>query len=238
MEFPKVFYHGTTGDIALAALRDGIKPGVDLASASSKQAGSPSSHVYLTDACAVHFAAAAATRSGAQYAAILEIDGDHLDPARYRADEYAYEQIRRGSDGIAGSPLERAAHYRGTLDNDLRQAVETLDAMGSFAYEGTIPAHAIMRVALLQMAPPIEPVKWSINSSVSVQNYHFVWMEHSAITHWVMNDRWPNFRAMSEIYRFWLSQLTEYRDRVGIKVSANPRYVPADAQRLAVGESL
>lgn len=226
VEFPTLLYHGTSHTHALDALRHGIKPRGQTRAPTWSDRPSNRNCVYLTDTYPIYFAAAAAMRNNDAYAAVLEIDTAYLDPSMLRADEEVFEQTSRGKDQIAGTRLERVTHYADALQNDFQQAAGSLDAMGSCAYNDYIPPNAITRMALLQMNPPIQPVQWSSNASISVANFHFCWMEHSAITAWVMNNRWPVRDNDIDLYRFWLKSLSEYSDRIGIKVSDNPLYKP------------
>ncbi len=234
VDFPTILYHGTSGAQALDALRHGIKPRRETRTSTWSERPSNPNCVYLTDAYPVYFAAAAAMRNNDAYAAVLEIDTAYLDASMLRADEDVFEQTSRGRDTVAGTRLERVSHYSNALKNDFQQAVGSLDAMGSCAYNDYIPPNAIMRMALLQMNPPIPPVQWSSNATISVANYHFCWMEHGAITEWVMNNRWPVLNNNMDLYRFWLGSLSDYKDRVGIKVSTNPLYKPKQEIELAL----
>lgn len=229
MEFPTLLYHGTSGEFARKALREGLRPRSLNADAQDEGKLSNPDCVYLTDAYPIHHAALTSARHGDPYAGVLEIDVLRLDASQFRGDESVIEQLNRDSDGIKGSREDRLRHYRGALKNDFNDAVLTLDRMGSVAYHGPIPAEAISRIAILQADPPILPVSWARDISVSVANYHFVWMQQFAVTEWVMNDRWPRFDQTNEIYRFWLGELMNYNSRQGIKVSEAPRYLaPAE----------
>lgn len=121
-------YHGTSEDNCQAILDEGLRTPEETGNGNWSEAGLPSrsNRVYLTDCYAPLYAAVAAEPGGRS--AIIEIDVQSLDQGLLRADE------------------DYSGHAT-LLGTDPDSWLDSLERLGTAAYEGNIVPAAMTRVA-------------------------------------------------------------------------------------------
>jgi len=191
-------YHGTNASCLKAIQTEGILP-----RAKSKAKGhwghtvsSNRNAVYLTTAYAWHFAASACEKN--DKGLILEIDRDSLLPWCLCPDEDFMEQATRrlppSKENPNFAPVEwpmkkRTLHYRGIAENNANLANQSLEHLGTCAYYGAIPWHAVTRYVVIDWDKLNTSMRIrAIDSSVSLMNFKILKDRHHAFTRWFFND--------------------------------------------------
>lgn len=189
-------YHGTSRPVALKALREGLKPR-KMTKAGNWECASHSGAVYLTDAYPLYFAVQAVEQTyfrqspgdNRHIAAILEIDALRLPPFDLVPDEDVLEQVGRKQDGLnpAWTMRQRTTYYRQRLAREYRNGEgwrKSLEAMGTCAHLGPIPATAITRVAFVDNREPRgAQLMWEgLQPSISLVNYRFMATKYRELT--------------------------------------------------------
>jgi hypothetical protein len=182
---PKHLYHGTTATRLGSILRQGLRPRGKSRPGNWQTYPSRKDMVYLTTAYAPYFALNAVEDEGA--ALIVEVDTDHLDPARCFPDEdfvaqcLAYQEKR---------PLV-AVHDGVQADMDSYQHLYPLsvERLGNLAYRGTIPADAITRYVSLTPESQPDLCMMSMDPCISPLNYQFCGPKYRSIIAWLFGDR-------------------------------------------------
>jgi len=155
----KRLYHGTSEKAAETILSQGLRPRGE--NASYWAAASHSGSVYLTDAYAVHFAAAATDRGGGRLA-LIEIDTSLVDGSCLNADEDALAlawgmgKVDAGFEANAAlrrmEVSERAEWFSRRLPDwslDGAGWEWSMSVIGNCTHLGAVPPEAISRVVLL-----------------------------------------------------------------------------------------
>jgi len=169
-------YHGTRASLLSKILDQGILPRNKRRSC-WEHAPSHPSVVYLTDAYAPYFAAAAACdKEGEKLGLVVEIDSNRLDHSKLLPDEDALEQTNRGRDKVEGDMFQRNKHYRSIMSQYCNGEWETsLKVMGTCGHLGKIAPATITRVALI---PTLYLMMW--DASVGVMNYRWLGPKYRA----------------------------------------------------------
>lgn len=188
-------YHGTSSLWLESVLREGIKPRERTRVDNWKHTvGSNKKVVYLTDAYASYFALNA-VGSGSpvtEHCVVLEIDSDRLDERLLCADEDAIEQTQRGNDKLGDWDMKRRTiYYRARAH--LYSAEDSLRAMGTCAYRGTVPPRALTRYAVFDQGKAREFVWGGMDPFISTSNYKFMAEKYRSFHAWLFGDlpEWP-----------------------------------------------
>lgn len=233
-------YHGTTIPSAAKALEEGLLPSAKTGvSLWGKTVTSRPDAVYLTDTYPVYYAGHAVTHlpedETDRRCAIIEIDGEELDGFCLVPDEDALEQAYRGRDDLPVTDLaDRTAWYRDNLDRwagtDVWQA--SLQTMGTCAVFDRVPAEAITRVALLDLAAMKTLGTFFIDLQPCVLGHPVTKDQQQDQLHWLMEGDFPE--EMAPISRMLLEHSRPYwRHRAWAEVlnadEARARLCPARA---------
>ena len=208
MTTPAKLYHGTSVPSAIKALENGILPhGVTGNSLWDHTSSSHEDAVYLTDCMPAYFAGHAIQKlpkdAEDRRCAILEIDVSLLDPYNLVPDEDVMEQAGRGRDEIRDwDMVARTRWYRDRLVE--HQGTNTwkasLQAMGTCAALGGVPAHAITRVALLDLSSMGMMGTFFTDISGSIAAFPVTGGQQRDQLHWLMEGRFPEVLSpVSEI---------------------------------------
>jgi len=151
-------YHGTSEKAAEAILRQGLRPRGQKPSGWS--APSHREAVYLTEAYALHFAAAATDRDGGRLA-LVEVDVSLLDASNLHADEDALA-LAWGLGKVDAGPAnemiaemsvgERAAWFAERLPEWSRDGADwrwSMSVIGNCTHIGDVPSEAVSRIVFL-----------------------------------------------------------------------------------------
>lgn len=189
-------YHGTSRAVALKAIRDGLKPR-KMTKAGNWECASHSGAVYLTDAYPLYFGVQALEQTyfrnpegdGRHIAAVVEIETDRLSPFDFVPDEDVLEQVGRRHDELPErwTMRQRTTYYRQRLASEYRNGegwLKSLEAMGTCAHLGPIPAAAITRVAFVDnRVPRGAQLMWEgLQPSISLINYRFMAPKYRELT--------------------------------------------------------
>jgi len=202
-------YHGTSEENARKILREGITPRIDpdncmkvLRPTQWERYPSRSDCVYLTEAYAPYFAAAAAPEGTGRWA-ILEIDSTKLDPLGFLPDEDALEQGSRelsesdllGS-GLAGSEHDaynlvhtwdmevRTEFFKDNLPRYRHLATESLRLLGNIVYQNIVPTSAITRVSFFDPRGNPHVALQCLDPQISTVNYQLCGAKYRDLTEW------------------------------------------------------
>ena len=179
-------YHGTSQKALDTILRRGIEPRRRRVGNFAHTVSSCPAAVYLTDAYPVYFAAVAAERTG--LGAVLEIDTDLLDTSFLNADEDVLEQVGRRKDNLPADwdMKRRVKHYRDLLPKRWWSWQDSLKAMGTCSYIGTIPVRAITKIARIDFTKQKYLRHAALDASITCMNYRFCAHEYKEMTKWVL----------------------------------------------------
>lgn len=181
-------YHGTSATHTEAILSKGIMPRSYRKGRSqwTHTVHSASDRVYLTTAYPLYFAANALADTDS-YGLVVEVDTDRLSKEHFLPDEDFLEQYHR----VMGDDLppdwnmkKRTIWYRNNAG--LYRWRPSVEAMGTCAYLGVIPARAITRYALV----PVNHKLWLIamDPTITLINYRLMGIRYRNLVHWVFND--------------------------------------------------
>ena len=201
-------YHGTNGAWLNSILTSGLEPRGSKAARNNWKHGSQSNPkcVYLTDSYAPYIAFNA-TRGKDASCAVIEIDTDLLDQERLTFDEDAWEQLGRGRDGVVGNIRERTLWYRKRQLDPFTKGMFSaasgatgwclsLDALGTCAYEGTIPSTAITRAVLWPHRPNIHLcMVW--DPSITILNQQFCGLRYKVLTRKLFDAEFTDLKSMT-----------------------------------------
>lgn len=183
-------HHGTSEKAAEAILKEGLRPRGDRKSGWS--AASHAGSVYLTDAYAIHFAAAA-TDKGDGRLALVEVDAGLLDQASLHADEDALA-LAWGMGKVDAGPEAnallgrmdgsgRAEWFAQRLPDWSRDGANwkwSMKVIGNCTHHGTIPPEAVTGIVLLDREDHWW-LRWH-DPVVSPQNYRLFGGFYRAVT--------------------------------------------------------
>lgn len=172
-----VLYHGTREGAVPFILQKGLRPRRDQGAHSGNWGHSVKSNsqaVYLTDAYALHFGAAA-MRPKDEAFAVLEIDLAQLRLSRMAPDEDYLEQSSRKSPEFAASGKtmeERTRWFRSRAHREFAYCWgDSLRALGTCAYYDPTPPQAIRRWARVELKSPIRRAS---DPTITLMNYKLV----------------------------------------------------------------
>lgn len=200
----KFIYHGTTGDVALRALREGLRPRVQTGAAShwDHTVSSSTDLVYLTACYAPYFAMTAQPKdlpAPDQRWAVLEIDLEALDEDRLMPDEDFLEQGSRGVEmpswcnelglrrckGMKARTVWFRQHIE--LFHELWEA--SIDHLGTVAHQGAIPPSAIRRVGIFTPNQEAGAIVASVlDPMIMIENFKYMNGRYRAVTRWFVGD--------------------------------------------------
>lgn len=192
-------YHGTSRAVALRAMREGLKPRKMTKAGNWEKSPSHPGAVYLTDAYPVYFGVQALETTyykvpegdDRHVCGILEIETDRLSPFALVPDEDVLEQVGRpgGADKLPAhwTMRQRTVYYRNRLKDYANGAggwEKSLEAMGTCAHLGVIPAAAITRVAFLDnRVPRGAQLMWEgMQPLIALINYRFMATKYRQLT--------------------------------------------------------
>lgn len=232
---PRFLYHGTSESAARRAVAEGLRPrGADRPGNWGGEVESNPECVYLTDVYGPYFASHAA--SGDERWAVLEIDRRRIDRGLLRPDEDCMEQGRRGLDPepLRSLPMvARTRHYRERMDAFAYFWPNSLRALGTCGYRGTVPPGAIARVALYDPRAGSPVATGAIDPTITLMNHALCARKYSALTRWFLGDpanveEFLMFDTLAPEHRALLAeQITvaaaALANRRGLEVLARPR---------------
>jgi hypothetical protein len=190
-------YHGTSIAVARRAVVDGLKPRKMTKAGNWDKSPSHPGAVYLTDAYPLYFGVQALETTyykvpegdGRHVAAVVEVDASRLSPFDLVPDEDVLEQVGRKHDDLpkGWTMRQRTTYYRNRLASDYRNGegwLKSLEAMGTCAHLGVIPASAITRVAFVDNRVPAGAhLMWiALDASISLINYRFMATKYRELT--------------------------------------------------------
>lgn len=184
-------YHGTSEEIAINSLTDGLLPRCD-SGAESLWEDCPSlpDFVYLTAAYAAYFAANAAIKN--KRWGIVEVDINCLDEDQMYPDEDFLEQATRGQSGLAPDGLsmkERTEWFRDHIWGFQEYWRDSIENLGNAAYYGAIPPEAIRRISLFDPKSNPGISLAAVDPSISIMNYRFLGKnKYQALMKWFMGE--------------------------------------------------
>jgi hypothetical protein len=191
-------YHGTARAALDLILKRGIEPRGRKKRGTHWEKDAPQScphAVYLTDTYPLYFAAVAslnATRHR-NIGLVVEIDHDLLAEDWFNADEDALEQIGRRKDGLPAhyTPTQRVEHYRDLLTEKQWSYQDSLRALGTCCYLGTITPGTISRIAIIDFQKQPYLRLWALDAQIILGNYRFCAHDYHKMTAWVFGDPEP-----------------------------------------------
>jgi hypothetical protein len=168
-------------------LDQGITPRRDNRPSTWGTIPSAADRVYLAEGYASYYAAAAA-QDGDRHA-VIEIRVAKLDKRLLRPDEdfiaQALKQQNPECRNLSWAELNHLVLTTGNWDDCWR---ESLQALGTCAYTGAIPAEAITRVSLYTPADNPEMAIAALDPSISVINWMLCAGKYRLLTRWYMGD--------------------------------------------------
>lgn len=190
-------YHGTAAKYLGRIQAEGLQP-----RAKTKVKGnwthsvdSNRKAIYLTDAYAWHFAAAA---SDQEKGLIVELDKTLLLPWLLCPDEDWLEQGSRRVGPTKENPTlaptdwdmkRRTKHYRKIAEFNPKLAPASLEGIGTAAYYGRIPWSAVTRYVTIDWKKLDSSLYMqAVDSMVSILNYQILAERHRALTKWFFGD--------------------------------------------------
>jgi len=184
---PRFLYHGTAESAAEAILTNGIVPRYGDRPSTWGKIPSAVDRVYLAEGYAPYYAFAAA-RDGERHA-LVEVCTAMLDERLLRPDEdfiaQALKQQNPNCRNLSWAELNHLVLTMGNWDDCWR---ESLQALGTCAYTGAIPAEAINRVSLYTPANNPEMAMAALDPSISVINWRLCAAKYRLLTRWYMGD--------------------------------------------------
>jgi hypothetical protein len=188
MAIPRYLYHGTSARHYDAVLTKGLVPRGRRKSNWTHSVVSANDRIYLTDAYPIYFAFSATTPGVKEDGMVIEIDTDMMNAHRFVPDEDALEQSTRGRDQIPGSMKERTVRYRELAPMYSQFADESLYALGTCAYMGTVEPQHISRIAVIKHDKLVE-LSLRFDPTITITNYHFCGERYRESTQWLFDRR-------------------------------------------------
>ena len=199
--FEMKLYHGTSAARLPEILKEGLKPRGRGAGNWKHTIESNPNYVYLTNAYAIHFAAAA-TKTGDM--AVIEVD---VSPLNLAADEDFLEQVSRkeGPAPIGASMNVRTKWYRKRLDAYAHHWEDSLKGLGNCTHKGPIEPVRIIRTATFTQDAFARMVMSGVSDpTITLLNYALLKGRYQDSIRWLFGDPQENFDV----------------DRTGITVNA------------------
>lgn len=186
-------YHGTTDRIAKKALKKGLLPRAITGRSQWKHTVESNPEcVYLTDAYPLYFSVNACDMDFKHtHPAIIEIDTDKLDESNLYPDEDVLAQALKGQDDLPKDwTLNQRSHFYRTFMTNYKDGAwrESLKAMGTCAYLGSIPPEAITRIAIIDNKKQAALCWTAMDASISIMNYKFMQGKYRALTNWIFGN--------------------------------------------------
>jgi hypothetical protein len=182
-------YHGTNETVARKAMIEGLKPrSMTKTSNWNHTVMSNKDMIYLTDTYPLYFALCAI--QGKERAAVIEIDTDLLLPWNFMPDEDFLEQATRH---VPDDPKtdwdmkKRNRWYRARMQQYATYWQDSLSKLGTCAYHGIIPAHAITRVAFIDSKKQLALAMRGMDPSISLINFGFCAKDYQSLIPWVFD---------------------------------------------------
>jgi len=185
---PLRLYHGTSSTHLDRILTHGIAPRRVSRTRTNWQAA-PSHHemVYLTSAYPLYFAAAALTPHAASALLVLDVAVDELDEALLYPDEDFLTSVlvaqRQASLAQAKRETKRLLQAKRHLWRN------SLAALGTCCFRGTIPAHALIRYALIDQRQRVHLVFEAMQPSITPTNYRLMGDYYRQFLAWIFAER-------------------------------------------------
>lgn len=210
-----LLYHGTKASVALASLKEGLKPrAMTKASNWDHSVSSNKNCVYLTDTYPLYFAVAAHSTDTPGKVGIVEIDTAKLNYFDLFPDEDVLEQAGRKYDNVKGSMEQRTRWYRKHLFEYQNVWTKSIEAMGTCAHRGIIPPSAITRIALIDYKKQAALCYTALDAHISLLNYRYVANKYQNIVKFIFGTGIPEY---TEFDRFTgLDKLLENRNGIEI----------------------
>ena len=237
-------YHGTTSSRARKILKEGLRPRGEGKGNYSPQLASHHGCVYLSTVYGPAYACRAIPRLGPL--AVVEIDAGGLHADRLRPDEDYMLQCVLPPNMAVGAERGVAVlrEMRERMDEHRDFWRNSLDSLGTVAYQGTIPPEAITRVAFFDPRKNAEMAYVMMDASLTVLAHMIFGSQFASWNRWMFdgpqavspNDLDPWLRAVEaqdglripegieEIVRQRRSELQAVLERWNVRVEANPAY--------------
>jgi hypothetical protein len=167
MTLPKYLYHGTSSRFLSSIMKEGLKPR-GRRQGNWKNMPSGNNRVYLTNAYAPYFAAAACSKN--EKALVLKIDTEVMTNL-FVADEDAMAAVASDipGDTLVAKTKWAREHAIQLAAQGIFDAEASLNVLGVCAAIGNIPATAIK--AAVEMTPSKALMNW--DASIVPMNYRF-----------------------------------------------------------------
>ena len=184
---PQFLYHGTAESAVEAIMVHGIIPRRENRPSTWGKIPSAADRVYLAEGYAPYYAFAAA-KEGERHA-LVEVCMAKLNKRLLRPDEdfiaQALKQQNPECRNLSWAELNQLVLTMGKWDGCWR---ESLQALGTCAYAGAIPAETITRVALYNPADNPQMSLAALDPSISVLNLMLCAGKYRLLTRWCMGD--------------------------------------------------
>ncbi len=184
---PAFLYHGTAESAVDCILADGITPRRGNRPSTWGKVPSAPDRVYLAEGYAPYYASAAAEDE--ERHALVEVCTAKLDEHLLRPDEdfiaQALKQQNPECRDLSWAELNHLVLTMGKWDDYWR---ESLQALGTCAYAGVIPAKAITRIALYQPTDNPQMAMAALDPSISVLNWKLCAGKYRLLTRWYIGD--------------------------------------------------
>lgn len=231
-----IMYHGTTGVVALAALKEGLKPRSVTGSSNWEHCPSNPECVYITDVYGTYFANCASGKGEIDLLGVVEINTDLLDAKRLLPDEdYLEQATRKDPDSKIPDdwPIEqRTAHFRKLMVFNQQLFDHSVRGLGTAAHRGVIPPRAISRVSVVDITknkhialvlgdPTITCInhkllsyrykmatRWWMGDKVSLDDWTVAWTAPASLaSNFDVKTFWPNEGEYQKWRSFWATRL-------------------------------
>lgn len=177
-------WHGTSEKRAQRISREGLVPrGHSGLSNWRHTAESRPEAVYLTDAYPLYFAGAVPEEGRW---AVVEVDTDNLDLRRLRPDEDALALAREPA--TRHTSVQRRARNSHALARRSPRWRESLQVLGTCAYEGVVPMAALTRIALFRPDAHPEFALMAKDAVIAPANYALMRERYRALVAWLFGD--------------------------------------------------
>lgn len=215
MSIPRFLYHGTGGQYHDVIMTNGLQPRSQTGQSNwHGRYQSSEHHVYLTDTYPLFFATQALDKEG-YHCVLYEIDTTLLNRSLLCADEDVLALwMRAEAQKLAGKNIDP----KFTLDlviADARKnmhmvsAERSLEAMGTCAYQGNIPLHAIRRALFITADKTAELILRGMDPVVNLSNFQFCGAEYKEAVQWLFQQTAQQgiLRGVQydERFRMWLN---------------------------------
>ncbi len=163
-----MLYHGTSSRHLSKILAEGIRP--RHRKNSVWDCASIDSHVYMTEAYALHYAGAAADDK--DNLLIAEIDPDELDRhgTKY-PDEDFLAQVAPHNFLSEKNLIEKTKWFAEHIDDYQIMWSASLKGLGNMALRGLVPVTAIKRIAVIDRKAPI---RYASDPSITITNFRLL----------------------------------------------------------------